>query len=131
MREQLAGMGGEGLEEVPFHPGEVDVAAVPHHAMRVEVDRDAAGLEHLRPVLRRVRPAQQRPDPRQELVHAERLGQVVEGLHGDDLEAIEDRHGLRRAVGGDEPDHHVGPAFEPPLALREHRVRLADPWCRT
>ncbi len=56
---------------------------------------------------------------------------VLQILAPDLLQAVQHHLGARPVVVLHERDHAVGAAFDPPVRLGEHRVRLADAGCRT
>jgi hypothetical protein len=61
-------------------------------------------------------------------VHLLELGAAVfDPVPRDHLQAVEQRRGMLPAVRFHERHHHVRAAFEPPVPLGEHVVRLAHP----
>ena len=68
----------EDLDEVPLGRREPDLGAVAVHPLGREVDGEVGGLDH-RLLLGRRGAAQRGAEPGQQLVHAERLGDVVVG----------------------------------------------------
>src|SRR5438132_3961638 len=75
--EQLSGVLGQGLDEGPFGLRQPDLLAVAGDPVARQVDGQVsrAELQGARRALA-ARPAEERPDPRHELVGAEGLGQI-------------------------------------------------------
>ena len=89
---------------MPLGRGEAHLLAVASDLLGREVDREVGGLDQ-RLLLRRGRAAQRGAQPREELVHAERLRDVVvgAGVERGDLVALGVAH-------REHDDRHLGPA---------------------
>ena len=95
----------------------MDLGAVVMDLLRPEVDAEVGRVDDPL-LLGRRRPPQRRPQPREELVHRERLGHVVVGarVEGGDLDRLrvarrqhDDRHGAPAPERGRDADAvHVG-----------------------
>src|SRR5436190_639420 len=77
VREELARVRHEGLQERPFRRCQAEGFAVQPRLGALEVDLQVAEAEHRRGLRLRMRSAERRPHPREELLHRERLVHVV------------------------------------------------------
>jgi hypothetical protein len=107
--EHLAGVAQEHLEHRELAGAELDGPVVDRRAARAQVERDVAGAQHR--LLRGALAAQAHPDPREELLEAERLGDVVVGAVVQARDLVGDL-----VAGGQDHDRH-------PLALGAHRAQ--------
>src|ERR1700730_10442497 len=100
---ELAPVADEDLDDRPLGGSETDLVPVAPHLLGCEVDGEV-GRRDDRCLLDRRRPAQRGPEAREQLVHAEGLGDVVVGA------GVErgDLHGFGVA-GGEHDDRHVAP----------------------
>ena len=103
---------GEVAEQAELERRQVDGPPVPHRAEPAGVDVQVADGEHRRAVA--AGPAEQRADPRHQLLHVERLGQVVVGAGIDALDAL--RQALR---AGQHQDRRRDALGAEPLQDRE------------
>ena len=85
MEDDLAGVGGEMLEQEPFGPRQLDELAIARDHPALEVDLDVVELEDTRTRRRPGRPTQDGADPSRQLIGMERLGDVVVGA---EIEAL-------------------------------------------
>ena len=72
--------------------------------------------------------------PRQHGRHVKfgkRTSAIFDIARRDDLDALNQLSGFRSSVGLDHGGRHVGAAFQAPVRLSEHRVRLTDTRSRT
>jgi hypothetical protein len=66
-------------------------------------------------------------DQRVEIHLLENLVLVIEPLARQDFEAVEQRFGLRPAVGLDHADHDIDAGPQPGMRALQHLIGLADP----
>ena len=82
----LAGASHQHLEDRKFLRGQLDRGAGTGHAAARGVEGQISDAEHGRPC--GARPAEQGPDPRQELGEGERLGEVVVGSRAESADPV-------------------------------------------
>ena len=88
------------LEQLELALGELDLALTAGHLVRVRVQGQVGDGQRRRPAWRAA--AQQRAQPREQLLTLERLDEVVVGTGVQALDA-----GLQRVAGGEHEDRHV------------------------
>src|ERR1022692_832234 len=110
----------EHFQQLPFSGGEPHVAAVPDHALVGEIDGEVGGDDD-RLVRRPRRPPDGGAQPGEQLVHPERLGDVVvrTRVEGGHLLAL-------LAPGRQHDDGRGGPAADSPDDLRAVHIRQAE-----
>ena len=98
--DELAAVAHEHLDEVPLGRREADLVAVAVHPLGREVDGEVRGLDERLLVSGRG-PAERGAQPGEQLVHAERLGDVVvgAGVERGDLVALRRRAPRARRSG--------------------------------
>src|SRR5262245_11347498 len=106
LRDELARVPDEDLDDVPLGRSEADLAVGPSNALRGEVDREVRGLDDGL-LLGRCSSAQGGAESREQLVHSERLRHVVvgAGVERRDLVAFPFAH-------REDDDRDRGPAAE-------------------
>ena len=110
VEDDLAGVGGEVLEEEPFGPRQLDQLAVAGDHPALEVDLDVVEREHAGARLGARRPTQDGAHAGRQLVRVERLGDVVVGAEVEALGLVGGG-----ALGGQQDDRD-----RPPLAELAH-----------
>src|ERR1700676_68781 len=105
---QSAGVADQDLDDVPLLGCEVDVLSVPGHPLVDQVDGELLGL-HPGCLVAGGDPPERRPEAGQQLVHAERLGDVVVG---PGVEGLHLAHALM--AGGKDDDGDRAPAPDAP-----------------
>ena len=116
VQDDLAGIGGEVLEQQPLGPRQLDQLPVPGDHPPLEVDLDVVEGEHARARARTRRSAEHRANAGRQLVGMERLGDVVVGAEVEALGLVGGR-----ALGGQQDHRH-----RPPLAQLAHDLDAVE-----